>query len=847
MSISDPPSLARRAKTILIVDDDPDVLWTTTRMLADAGYTVWNGATASEALSMTRSRRPSLVLLDVMLPDGNGIEVARQIRLDPELAGVFVILVSGGCLSAQDQADGLKNGLADGYVTRPFSKVDFLARVEAFLRLQTAQEALRQSELQFRAMAETIEEVFWLATPHFASVLYVSPAYQKIWGGSPAELYANPRLWVAAIHPEDRAKFQRDLAALANGASVAMEYRIRRPDGTQRWISSRGFTLGDGSGNITGIASDITFRKQAESYRELAREVLQILNEPEDFHTSIQRVLSVMRSRTGFDAVAIRLQSGEDFPYFAQEGFAADFLERENSLIEYDGAGRVCRGDNGEARLLCTCGLVLSGRTDPARLPFTPGGSFWTNDSSSLVGLSPSVDPRLHPRVRCTHAGYASVALVPIRCKGSIVGLVQFNNRQKGSFPFDAIELLEVMVAHIEAALMRKRAEDERVKLEVQLQQAQKLESVGLLAGGVAHDFNNMLCVILGHVNLAAMDLAPDHPLKVNMEEIRKAAEHSADLTRQLLAFARKQTVAPKVLDLNDTVSQVCNMLKRLIGEGIDLKWRPGKDLWQVKVDPTQIDQILTNLCVNARDSISSVGTLVIETENIVIGENICPQHSDFVPGEYVRLVVSDDGCGMDKEMQTRIFEPFFTSKGVGKGTGLGLSTVYGAVKQNNGFVHVYSEPAVGTTFTVYLPKHRGQVDQIRAEGAGPALPCGRETILLVEDEPAILEMTTMMLAKQGYTVLPAPTPGKAMYLAREHLGAIDLLLTDVVLPEMNGLQLAEIIVTFHPGAGQMFMSGYPAGIIAHHGLLNEGLHFIHKPFSLPNLAIKVREALDAR
>jgi PAS domain S-box-containing protein len=394
----------------------------------------------------------------------------------------------------------------------------------------------------------------------------------------------------------------------------------------------------------------------------------------------------------------------------------------------------------------------------------------------------------------------------------------------------------------------RKRAEEEKGRLEGQLLQAQKMESVGRLAGGVAHDFNNMLGVILGHTEMALEQVDPGQPLHDDLTEIRKAAERSADLTRQLLAFARKQTVAPKVLDLNETVEGMLNMLERLIGENVHLTWQPEADLWPVKVDPSQIDQILANLCVNARDAIADVGKMTIETGNIVFDEAYCASHAGFVTGEHVLLAVSDDGSGMDKETQSHLFEPFFTTKGMGKGTGLGLATVYGIVKQNNGFINVYSEPGQGTTFKIYLPRHVGKAGQARTQGAaGPARPAlrGQETILLVEDEPAILKLTTMMLVRQGYTVLAASTPGEATGLAREHAGEIHLLMTDVVMPEMNGRELAKNLLSIYPHLKRLFMSGYTANVIAHRGVLDEGVYFIQKPFSRKDLAAKVREALD--
>lgn len=389
----------------------------------------------------------------------------------------------------------------------------------------------------------------------------------------------------------------------------------------------------------------------------------------------------------------------------------------------------------------------------------------------------------------------------------------------------------------------RKKAEEESVKLESQLHQAQKIESVGSLAGGVAHDFNNKLTVILGHACLALIASDPDK-VRDSLEEIRKAAEQSADLTRQLLAFARKQTISPKVLDLNETVSGMLKMLNRLIGEDIHLNWQPAADLWLLKFDPSQIDQILANLCVNARDAITKDGKITIETGNSVIDENYAAKNLDAIPGEYVTITVSDNGCGMDRKTLNRIFEPFFTTKESGKGTGLGLATVFGIVKQNKGFINVYSEPALGTTFTIYLPRYIGNAVQPRNDNMTMPAPLGHETILLVEDEIAILNMATSMLTKQGYSVLQANTPAEAIRLANEHVGTISLLITDVIMPNMNGKDLALDLQSLNPRLKCLYMSGYTADAISQHGVLDEEVHFIQKPFSLPDLATKVREVL---
>jgi CheY-like chemotaxis protein len=356
---------------------------------------------------------------------------------------------------------------------------------------------------------------------------------------------------------------------------------------------------------------------------------------------------------------------------------------------------------------------------------------------------------------------------------------------------------------------------------------------------------NNMLVAILGHAELMMDEVGPDHRLYSDLEEIRSAGERSADLTRQLLAFARKQTAAPKVLDLNATVGGMNKMLKRLMGEDIDLTWKPGEELWSIKMDPSQIDQILANLCVNARDAIDGVGKITIETKNAILEEDDCIDHVGFIPGEYVMLAVADSGCGMDDETLGHLFEPFFTTKESNKGTGLGLATVYGVIKQNKGFIDVRSELNRGTTFEVYLPRHETETSNLEELSHREPTERGHETILVVEDEPVILRVTKRMLEKLGYTVMTASSPGEAIDRAREYGGAIDLLLTDVIMPEMNGRDLAKSILTSYPSIKRLFMSGYTADVIAHHGVLAEGVNFIEKPFSTEGLGDKVRAALD--
>ncbi len=390
----------------------------------------------------------------------------------------------------------------------------------------------------------------------------------------------------------------------------------------------------------------------------------------------------------------------------------------------------------------------------------------------------------------------------------------------------------------------RNRAEEEKNTIEAQFIQSQKMDSVGRLAGGVAHDFNNMLSVIIGHAGMLSYQLAPTDPLHSNVLEIKNAALRSADLTRQLLAFARKQTISPKVLNVNDAVSNILKMLKRIIGEDIDLAWTPGPNLWSVKMDPSQIDQILVNLMVNARDAIAGIGAITIETSNAAIDESSSHTHPGVSPGSFILLEISDTGTGMDKATCNRIFEPFFTTKELGKGTGLGLATVYGIVTQNKGFINVYSEPEQGTAFKIYLPGTDEGIHEEPAPVERENLQ-GRETVLLVEDEKSILNLARRTLEHYGYKVLAASDPDMALTLARNHPGHIHLLITDVVMPGMNGKDLNEALKSIRPEIKCLFWSGYTSNVVGHNGILDEGVQFLQKPFSQETLVQKIRNVLE--
>jgi len=386
----------------------------------------------------------------------------------------------------------------------------------------------------------------------------------------------------------------------------------------------------------------------------------------------------------------------------------------------------------------------------------------------------------------------------------------------------------------------------ERRRLETQLLQAQKLDSIGRLAGGVAHDFNNLLTVITCHADLVLETVAPDNPARGDLEELRKAADRAASLTRQLLAFARKQILEPRVLDLNAIILDLETLLSRLLEADIDLITLPAPDLGHVRVDPGQIEQVLINLVVNARDAMPDGGKLTIETQNVMLDEAYARPRVGVSPGPYIMLAVSDTGIGMDKATQQRLFEPFFTTKAVGRGTGLGLATCYGIIKQHGGNIWVYSEVGQGTTFKIYLPRVEGAVETIPHPDGPHAMPRGTEVVLLVEDEPSVRALAARVLRAQGYTVLVADNGAEALQVIQTHTGVIDLLVTDVVMPEMSGKALAEHVMRHYPGIRVLFISGYTDRAIVHHGRLERDVAFLQKPFTPLVLAQKVREALDA-
>src|ERR1039457_741196 len=458
--------------------------------------------------------------------------------------------------------------------------------------------------------------------------------------------------------------------------------------------------------------------------------------------------------------------------------------------------------------------------------------------------LGSSIELLLPESRRSAHGREREEYFARPRVRPMGVGMDLAGRRRDGSeFP------VEVSLSHIDTreglfAIAFVSDISQRKRLEEQLVHAQKMEAMGRLAGGVAHDFNNMLTVIPGYNRMILDELSPLDPLRGNAEEILKAADRAAALTNQLLAFSRRQIMRPYVLNVNAVLGGTQKMLRRLIGEDIQLDLKPARDVGNIRADPVHIEQAIVNLAVNARDAMPTGGRITIESANVHLDETYTRTHPGVQPGEFVMIAVSDTGHGMDAETRRRIFEPFFTTKERGKGTGLGLATVYGMVKQSGGDIWVYSEIGKGSTFKLYFPRVSVPISESDAGDTEQPRDLATETILVVEDEKAVRELTIKMLGRLGYTVLSAPGGAEAVEISRSHPGHIALLLTDVVMPNMSGRQLADILSGTRPGMKVLYLSGYTENTVVHHGVLERGVDFLPKPFSREILAGKIREIL---
>ena len=780
-----------------------------------------------------------------------------------------------------------------------------LARANEELRTENAERervevAWRETEQKFRQLADNITDVFWMTSPDLKLFHYVSPGYQQIWGRSSESLVAHPEEWSEAILPKDRERVYGVFATLVeNAPEVSVEYRIARPDGSVRWVYDRGFQVRDAAGKLirlAGIASDITERKRVDEVLKQQQTELRVLFDLTPamifFKDTENRILRVnKRFADTLGNSAFRVESGTSTETQSREAkFYADDLEVVQSGVPKLGIIETIRDLNGQELWVQTdkvpvfdqdgkvrgivvmCQDITERRRDEQTLRLLNSAVLQSKEAILITDADLDLPG---PRVVFVNpaftrmTGYTAEEMVGktprilqgpqtdktvlSRLRKDLESGQEFAgetiNYRKNGQQFD----MEWQIAPIRNAggitthyLAIQRDITVRKRFEAQLFQSQKMETVGKLAGGVAHEFNSILTAIIGQSEILIDDLPEGTPLAESAAEINKAAGRAAILTRQLLAYGRKQLLQPETLDLNLIIANMEGVFHHLMGGSVDTQIVPASGLQAVLADAGQVEQVIMNMIINARDAMPNGGKLTLETANVSFDQESVARYPELKPGDYVMLAISDTGTGMSAEVKARLFEPFFSTKEVGHGTGLGLSTCYGIIKQSGGHISVYSELARGATFKIYLPQVEQRVKTPGQRSESPALPRGTETILLVEDDPALREMAATLLRRLGYTVLPAANGIEALSLKQQRgVGHIDLLFTDIVMPHMSGKELSERVMALYPHTRVLFTSAYTEHSILHQGFLDKGLVLLQKPFTPHALAKKLREVLD--
>ena len=752
----------------------------------------------------------------------------------------------------------------------------------------------------------TVPGVVWEAwvEPDAATqrINFVSSYVETMLGYSVEEWVSTPNFWLQIIHPDDKERAANEAAAaFASTKSIdTIQFRWMAKDGSALWVESTSTVIKDDEGQpvgVRGVTTDISERKRTEEALAKSEERYRALVE------SLPAMIYYVDADPPYSPMYLN-SNIEALGYSTDEWYSKPDLWV--SMLHPDDRGRVLRETEAaktagveteyEYRVVAKDGSIRwlhdRGRffTDPSGARTWQGVILDITEGKRAEEALRESEERYRDLVENAHdivfshdlnGKYTSVSRAGEQITGytheeclrlNIADTIapEYVNKAQEMIAKKVagekvtayeIEILAKdgrrVAVEINSKLMYRdgvpvgvqgiaRDMTARKQLEDQLRQSQKMEAIGQLAGGIAHDFNNLLTAINGYSSLALQRMNGNDPTRGYLEEIKKAGDRAANLTRQLLAFGRKQILQPLALNLNDIITDMNKLLRRLIGEDIVLTAKLDPVLKKIKPDPGQIEQILVNLVVNARDAMPQGGNLTIETATVELHEEYTSKHVGVLPGNYAMLAISDTGVGMSEETQARIFDPFFTTKEKGKGTGLGLSTVYGIVKQSGGNIWVYSEPGHGTTFKIYLPQLESPATQTEIETKEEAAPRGSETILLVEDEAVVRGLARQILEQAGYKVLEASGGEEAVHLTTEHSGAIDLVLTDVVMPKASGKEIAELIKSIRPDARVLFMSGYTDEAIVHHGVLDSGVEFIQKPFTPASLARKVREVLES-
>jgi PAS domain S-box-containing protein len=763
------------------------------------------------ALSQLGRAAVDVVLLDLGLPDSQGLETVKRAR---QAAVAEPIIVISGLDDEAVALEAVRAGAQD-YLPKGRIEGRGLARIIRYaIARHRAEDALRLSEERYHLLFESTPAPMWVYDLASLRILAVNSAAEAQYGYSRAEFLA---MTIEQLRPpEEVPRLRAVLAAgMPPGFRHPAPWRHLTKDGAIITVEVSSHDLPfEGRRAQLVVATNVTARVRAEQVQAAVYHVADATQAAPGLQELLQAVHEIvgtlMPAKSFYIALYDEATDLITFPYYVDEVDPQPPAPR--------------RPGRGITEYVLRTGRPLLVKPE-TKLEMDYVGSV------EVIG-APSVDWLGVPLMQ----GERTIGVLAVQ---SYTPGVRYEERDK--------EILHFVSIQVATAIERKRAEEALRTSEAQFRQAQKMEAVGRLAGGIAHDFNNLLTAIFGYADLMAEDLPAGSPAHDDLNEIRTAATRAAALTRQLLAFSRQQVLQPAVLNINEVIETLEKMLRRLLGEDIALETHLAPDLGNAEADAGQLEQVIMNLVVNARDAMPTGGKLTIETANVALGGEYAQVHRPVAPGDYVMLAVSDSGIGMDDAVKTRLFEPFFTTKEVGKGTGLGLATVYGIVKQSGGYIWVYSEPGHGAAFKVYLPRVHAPVDAAKqaAPTAGPL--GGTETILLAEDDDLVRPLARELLVKLGYRVLDAADAAGALALGRGHPGDIDLLVSDVVLPGQSGLQLARQLAADRPRMKVLYMSGYTDEAIVRHGLLDPGTNFLQKPFTPAGLARKVREVLDAK